>query len=420
MLSATAILPLGTGPTIQFGYLTESNRAITKGDAEKHRDVQSSRGPNDEAVTTVREGTEYIIRPYERGDAAGFRSLYETIHGIDHGGEWFHWRFVQNPYLDHVPMFVTTAAGDVVGVRPFFAFRMTVDGRETTALLTVDTMVHPAHRGRGLFTTMTERAVQYYRTGAPAFVFNQPNLVSLGGYTDLGWQQLGRVTKYYRVQRPGSVLHASSDSPVTGLLCPLVDTVGKYGLRAVDSVTGGQQPVETKPGVEASFLASLAGRNRPDGVSAVRDDAYYQWRFGGPAWHRRTYWTTIDGTTVGALARTRTNSDGITVTQIADVVPLTGGKIWQRGVQALLAKVIADHRDSDLLSAIPSGTPTRILHACGFLPDDRPPLSVRAGSVATLCVRSLTDGDDWQVGPDGTLPTDPAKYHLLYGDRDTV
>jgi len=73
-----------------------------------------------------------------------------------------------------------------------------------------------------------------------------------------------------------------------------------------------------------------------------------------PEWTRRTYLADAGPETVGALVRTRTTHEDITVTQVADIVPLTGGEDWETAVSSLLNRAIVDHRDSDLLS-IPEG-----------------------------------------------------------------
>jgi len=102
--------------------------------------------------------------------------------GTRHTPEWFQWRFQENPYVDHVPVFVATTDGDVVATRPFFVLPMSIGGTETLALLTVDTMVHPDHRRQGLFTALTEASIQWYARREPTFVFNQPTTAARPGF----------------------------------------------------------------------------------------------------------------------------------------------------------------------------------------------------------------------------------------------
>ena len=156
------------------------------------------------ARTESRKGRSYTFRRYEPGDEEGFLDLFERVWGERRSEEWVRWRFEANPYMDHVPMFVAESGGAVVGTRPFLAFRMAVGDGTALALLTVDTMVHPDHRRRGLFTTMTEQALEYYAEREPAFVFNQPNADARPGYRSLGFRELDPMRTYYRVQRPSA------------------------------------------------------------------------------------------------------------------------------------------------------------------------------------------------------------------------
>lgn len=370
-------------------------------------------------ATATRDGTEYVFRQFQPRDVDGYLSLYERVWGARHSPAWFRWRFLENPYVDHVPVFVATADGDVVATRPFFALRMAVGDAETLALLTVDTMVHPDHRRRGLFTTLTEKSIQWYAPREPTFVFNQPAAAARPGFASLGWRELGPSVNFHRTQRPGALLtkHVARGRTLPPLLpavvAPLVQAVrGVSGaLRREDAVA-----VRDRPGVQVETLASLY-RRQSDAVHAVRDEAYYRWRFASPEWSRRTYLADGGAETVGALVRTRTTHEDVTVTQVADLVPATGGEDWSTAVASLLGRAIADHRDSDVLS-IPEGVvPSEILLRLGFLPDDRLPLSLFSKNDSVLCVRPL-------VGDQQALDTeplyDPDAWLLGYGERDTV
>jgi hypothetical protein len=150
----------------------------------------------------------------------------------------------------------------------------------------------------------------------------------------------------------------------------------------------------------------------------VRDEAYYRWRFASPAWNRQTYLTDAGGETVGALVRTRTTHEDVTVTQLADIVPMRGGEGWETAVTSLLSRTIEDHRGSDVLS-IPEGIlPPSVLLRLGFLPDDRPPLSLLSQNDSVLSVRPLADDGGEQLDRGRLLDSDG--WLLGYGERDTV
>lgn len=374
-----------------------------------------------EPTTDVRAEQAYTFRAYEPGDERPFLDLFELVWGERRGEEWFRWRFEANPYLDHVPMVVAEADGAVVGVRPFLALPMAVGSETVLGLLTVDTMVHPDHRGRGLFTTMTERALDRYTDREPAFVFNQPNAASRPGYRRLGFRELDASTTYYRVQRPSAFFERRANLPNVPPLARLADRVaaGYRRLRSGEAWETAGVTVRRHAGVATDELAGLARRASPAGITARRDERFYDWRFAGPEWRRRSYVASVAGERVaGLLARTRTTAEDITVTQVADFVPLSGGTEWRRGLAGALEWAVADARASDVVAAPGRSFPAELAASYGFLPDDRPPLASVASSDAVLCVRSLRGGDDgWRVN-DVPL-SDPRNWVLTFAERDT-
>ena len=370
-------------------------------------------------TTETREGRSYTFRRYERGDERDFLDLFEVTWGERRSEEWFRWRFEENPYLDHVPMFVAEADGEVVGVRPYFAFRMRVGTEPALALLTVDTMVHPDHRGRGLFTTMTQQSLDHYADTDVAFVFNQPNAASRPGFESLGFRRVDPNTTYHRVQRPSAfvdergstVLGRGADRLASGItrLAP--------GERwDTDDVS-----VRRTEGVAVDDLARLSRRSTFPGVTADRDEAFYGWRFASPEWRRATYVASADGEAlVGVLARTRTTEEDVTVTQIADLAPMSGCDDWRRGIAACTERVVDDASDADVVSAPARAFPVDVAEGFGFLRDDRLPLSARSDADSVLCVRPLDDeaAASWTLN--GVSLCDPRNWALSFAEQDTT
>ncbi|MFC7069020.1 GNAT family N-acetyltransferase [Halobaculum lipolyticum] len=375
-------------------------------------------------TTETREGRSYTFRRYERGDERGFLDLFETTWGERRGEEWFRWRFVDNPYLDHVPMFVAETDGRVVGVRPYFAFRMRVAGEPALALSTVDTMVHPDHRGRGLFTTMTRQSLDFYADEDVAFVFNQPNAASRPGFESLGFRRVDPTTTYHRVQRPGVFLAERVDGRGTETLARGADLLaaGYHRLTAGATWDTEDVAVTRTPGVATRDLVRLSERATFPGITADRDAAFYEWRFASPAWRRSTYVASADGDALAAvIARTRTTEEGVTVTQIADVAPTTGCDDWRRGVAACTERVIADATHADVVSAAARSFPAEVAASYGFRRDDRLPLSAGATADGVLCVLPLGDGEtppSWTLH--GVSLCDPRNWLLSFAEQDTA
>ena len=359
-------------------------------------------------TTVTRDGVEYTIRWYRPGDAAGFCSLLETVTGSERDEEWFERLYVDNPYLDHVPLVLATdPGGDVVGVRPFVAFRVRAGDETEIALLTRDTVVHPDHRRRGLFTTTTEVALRRYEAGEPAFVFSHSNANSRPGYRKMGWRYFGRRTRYCRVQDPGRFVEGRTRAGLGRLLGPVAGPLGRGYLRYRDRTGSPRTDVEVTDysSLPVETLASLYERRPPEPVHPVRDEAYFRWLFSIPtSASPHAYVASEGGEPLAAAVVVRSRArGGLEAAEVAEIVPMDGGRRWRAGLSSVLDRVIEDHADADLVRASAPPVPPSILLARGFLRNDRLPLSALAFRRLKLGLRPLGSGqrldDDaaWQL-----------------------
>lgn len=365
----------------------------------------------------------YRVRRLRPDDVDGFLDLDAVVWERDRGRTWFDWKYGANPYVNEPPVFVAERDGEIVGARPFMVFRIRGGSATRLALQPADTMVHPDHRRKGLFTRMTERAIEAYAAEEPAFCFNFPNSQSLPGYRKLGWEPAGVRITHYRLQNPGAVVSGSLDGQLQQALCraasPLVRYVerGRTWYRRRRRGSEWDHSIEQFPGVPIALLASLYRQRIPDRLHAERHEEFYRWRLASPVWERTTYVARRGNESIAAVvARTRTTNDGVTVTQFADIVPLTGGATWRRALEALLARVIEDHRDSDLLAVADSTIPRDLLADFGFRRDDVAPLSWVTHH-CTLAARPL-GRQPWTVG--GRSLTDRSDWTTTFVERDTT
>lgn len=371
--------------------------------------------------TEQRAGRRYTFRPVALEDGPEILSLYGDIWEERLDTDWFNWRYAENPYVDYLPVFAIETDGRIVAARPFLVLPMRVGSTVTLALQSVDTMVHPDHRRRGLFSWMTAEAVQFFIRREPSFIFNQPNAVARDGYLQLGWQEVNRIVTYYRIQQPAALLGARQFDTVGRVLGAALRpaVTGYLDVKNWLAVQPGPYTVDVVDGVDSERLADLYQRNVPSAIHAYRDRTYYQWRFASPAWHRATYVATRGEKTVAAmLTRTRETNSGITLTQLADVVPLSGDRRWMAALTALLNAIVDRHRSSDLIAAPREAFAASLLHMFGFQPDDRFPLSHFKSSNTILLARSLTADNERTVG--GMSLTEPDNWLLAYGERDTI
>lgn len=331
----------------------------------------------------------YTIRLYEPDDKAEFLDLFETVFG-GASEEWFRWKYLQNPYVSHVPMYVAEADGELVGARPYMTFRLRVGSATPLGLQTGDTMVHPDHQRKGLFTRMTRQSFEYYGDlEDQVLTFSVPNALSRPGYVKLGCHVVGSLPAQYRLVNPA----AMTDGPLS-VLATAASPITKRLLAAWDvrAKTPAEVTVSQYDEIPIERFADLYERAIPEGIHALRDERFYGWRFDRPDWSYTAYTASESGeTTAGAIVGIGDRNGAETVA-LTETVPLAGGENRNRGIRSILDRVVSRHDDVDTIVARRGAIPQPILREYGFLPDDRLPLS--AVSTPTKLITRIFDGTD--------------------------
>jgi GNAT superfamily N-acetyltransferase len=355
---------------------------------------------------------DYEIRWFRPADRPAFLSLYSSVFDGERSEEWFAWKFEENPYVDHVPVLVATNGDELVGARAFFALPVDVGGERDVALQPCDTMVHADHRRRGLFTRMTERAIERYRGEYP-FFFNFPNHLTLQGNLDLGWRIVGERTSHYRLEDPGRVAESRTNRTLVrfgaGLAAPLLRRYNRFRDRRAPSADVPVR-VDSRPPVEE--LAALYRRAVPEGIHAVRDEQFYRWRLDTPHWEYTTYVAEGDGGPAGAVVAGTSTDEGPERTKLIDVVPL--GAAPDPALVALLERVLSERADTAMFVAPGGAFPDALLAAFGFHAD-RSSIFAPVANPTTLVARSLTG--EWDRH--GLSLDDPDDWLLTFAEEDS-
>jgi GNAT superfamily N-acetyltransferase len=366
---------------------------------------------------------EHEIRFFEPGDRGEVCSLYESVFGETATIEWFDWKYTDNPFVDGVPIVLAERGNRIVGARPFFALEMCAGDRRTLALQPGDTMVHPEHRRRGLFSRMTEAAIERYGDREPAFFFNFPNDRSRPGYLDMRWRLVSETPIHYRIQNPAGVLGVRTDNRIGELVDRCSRSVAAGVLDAIegfrDRTTAPTTDVtiERRSDVPAAALAGLYGSDVPERIHARRSERFYQWRFANPRGTYTTYLARRDGDLMGSAVVGSQREGGTTVRKLLDFLPMGAAAAGSQDVLAsLLDALIADSDSADILAVHGGVLDEDVLAGLGFLPDDSFPLA-RCSSPTTLVVRSVGT-EEWTLG-DRDL-TSIEDWQLSFAERDTA
>ncbi|MFP8954498.1 GNAT family N-acetyltransferase [Natrialbaceae archaeon A-arb3/5] len=364
---------------------------------------------------TNRPPERYQIRHFRPGDQEQIVSLHDSVFGREWGHDWFEWKFKRNPYVDHVPIIVSTRGDQIVGCRAFFALEMQINGTTQTALQPCDTMVHPDHRRQGLFSRMNELALEYYADRSPAFFFNFPNENSKRGNLKHGWQEVRTVPMYYRVHDPIPLLKTWIDGDGSGkidsdersgadasIVANVLSSAETSSERESDGVR--VERYETPP---HALLASIGEQESTTGIRANRSAEFYRWRLDNPASEYAAYVATRDGTALAALLVSVAED----CVQIVDI--LSRNDSARQGVVGdLVSGVIGAHSDRNYFTAFGESLPNPLRR--GFYPDTRFPLStIIRPTTRTLLARDI--GDSTLIEN-----SSPADWQLTQLDLDTA
>ena len=359
---------------------------------------------------------EYTVRWFDPADREPFLELYDDTFG---GGseEWFRWKYVDNPRVAHVPILVAAADGEFAGARAQVPFLMRAGDETVLAMRFGDTMVHPDHRRRGVFSRLVERALDHYSEMPVEFCYNVPNDLSRPGFLKAGGEVVADLPSYYRVQQPRS-LAAGVDDRERATAARLGAPAMRTYLDARDLLASAPEGVTVVEHAEipTSLLARLYRRGRPASVHAVRDEAFLDWRYRNPKWEYRAFSAETDGRTDAAVVTgTRTDSTGVTTTNVVDVLPLASSDRRDTALDGLLAAVTSEFEDSDLLAYCGRAIPRSLLRRHGFGFDGAFPLE-QVSSPTKLVAYDVGDGPQWSAG--GIDIDDPRGWGLSYVELD--
>lgn len=102
------------------------------------------------------------------------------------------YKHVNNPFGASIVL-LAEEDGDIIGVRAFMRWQLSLGEQVLHTYRAVDTATHPDHRGKGIFKKLTLKAVDIAKERGHHFIFNFPNDQSRPGYLKMGWQKSGKL-----------------------------------------------------------------------------------------------------------------------------------------------------------------------------------------------------------------------------------
>jgi len=182
--------------------------------------------------------------------------------GDERDRAFFAWKHDENPFGPS-PAWVATTDGRVVGFRTFLRWELH-DGQETLRCVrAVDTATDPDVQGRGVFRTLTLRAVDELTAEGADAVFNTPNDKSRPGYLKMGWTELGRPTLHVAPRGPAALVRMARSREGADKW-PAPTTHGDPAGAAL---------------ADAAIAGHASGLGAPPGLAAPRSAAFLRWRY---------------------------------------------------------------------------------------------------------------------------------------------
>jgi hypothetical protein len=255
--------------------------------------------------------------------------IAEMIPGCDVAARW-RWMYEANPGGRALTWLAIAPTGEVAGCTSFFPFRLWLDGAEVRGALGGDGYVRPAFRRRGLGGMMHDASRVGMTAHGIGSMYGAPGAMNVTPLKHGGSREVGHVSRWARPLggRALGVRRALLDRAIAAALRP--------------RGTADLEPIAPHdPRVDAVWVKA----RRELRLAAVRDAAFYTWRFlEGPAPRPAAYAIVSRGRPIGACALARW-ADGRAM-RIVDLVAVPGA--WHAALRAI-ARFCADETDAQLL-----------------------------------------------------------------------
>ncbi|MBW1899519.1 MAG: GNAT family N-acetyltransferase [Deltaproteobacteria bacterium] len=142
---------------------------------------------------------EYDIKPYDNNCLVPVVKLLYYLWGrsLDENLTFFKWKYEENPLTENPLGVIVLYNGEVVGFKSFYPSLWETGGKSGRIhmLSPTDTVVHPDHRRKGLFTAMTKLSLEMFEnTNYRVFINLSANQKATSGNMKLDWHPIERRT----------------------------------------------------------------------------------------------------------------------------------------------------------------------------------------------------------------------------------
>jgi GNAT superfamily N-acetyltransferase len=149
---------------------------------------------------------DWRVRPAQPDDADAIVGLLNDVYGGWGNRDYWQWKYQQPPALFRSPSAVADLNGRIVGHFGIVPLMAAWKGRTVRAAQTVDAVVLPAYRHRGIHTSLGHYVLGHAAQAGITFIYAFPGLFSLAVDRRMGYRPVAFVPEMVRLLRPRQTL----------------------------------------------------------------------------------------------------------------------------------------------------------------------------------------------------------------------
>ena len=305
----------------------------------------------------------YDIRPWRSGDETHIMMLFKDSFGRELSPDFWKWRYLEHPHGGPLVMLAWSGT-DLVAHYGASQAPFLIDGEILPAALSMSTMTHPKHRGRGLLEAVGDALYEDLRQTGYVAAWGFPNsMINATRQRKLGWNPICDV--------------ATLSAPLTSLRYKSSDS-----LPAVEKVTT----------IDVRFEKLNLRLANSVGVQPLRDEKTLKWRVDANPVNTYTRYVINDGSDISGYAITKTF--GTTQTDIVDMQAID-----EQHSMALLQAIFSDAQNARIERlntwCLSTGGSRLALERFGFSANG--PVTYLGGRPFNSAVGDFTDARRWSL-----------------------
>lgn len=194
------------------------------------------------------------------------------------GSKFWIWKFEDVPFAKSI-IALAEEKGEVIGQEAIIPTPIKIDNYRYLAGQSVDSMVHPEYRGKGVFNKLVGKTIAEGRKKGYKLFYGFPNKNSLKTYQKNGWVEKARLVRYVKVIDWAKVIRSRRLINFFFWLSPFIHLINSFNF----------SKVKTRPEIKVvnekylpPFYESIWSEylsKQEDLIAIDRNYSYLSWRY---------------------------------------------------------------------------------------------------------------------------------------------